>query len=659
MSNDALEKMKLTSMDVTQEKRAQFKRLFPEVFTEGKIDFEQLRCVLGDWIEPGKERYGLNWPGKAECMKIIQAPSIATLKPARDESVDFDTTENLFIEGDNLEVLKLLQKAYFGKIKMIYIDPPYNTGKEFIYPDKYQDNLDTYLAYTGQVDDEGKRFATNTDAGGRFHANWLNMMYPRLYLARNLLREDGAIFISISDREISNLRFICDLIFGEENHLGTIVWKNATDNNPTNIAIEHEYIHVYSKSRDTVTTEWKSLVSDIKDVLVRISKAINEKTSDPEVLQAEYSSWFRENKSQLWPLDRYKFIDAGGVYTGSQSVHNPGKEGYRYDVLHPKTGKPCKQPLMGYRFPQETMKELLKDGRIIFGKNEDKIIELKVYAHDFQDKLSSVIDLDGRLGSYDLRELFPEMPKAFTNPKPIRLIGHFLPYLLKANDLVLDFFAGSCSTAHSIFDLNEKDAGSRKFIIVQLPEPCDEKTDAFKSGYKNIADIGKERIRRVANAISEKTAGELDLGQAAELDLGFKVFKLSRSNFSIWDGDAEKAQDLARQLELHVNHIDPASGPEDILYELLLKAGFELTTRIEKRSMAGKDVFSIEDGAMLICLDKDITPELIDALADADPLQVICLDEGFKGNDQLKTNAVQTFKARAACRETEIVFRTV
>ena len=253
MSNDAPEKMKLTSMDMAAEKRAQFKRLFPEVFTEDRIDFEQLRRVLGDWVEPGKERYGLNWPGKAECMKIIQAPSIATLKPARDESVDFDHTENLFIEGDNLEVLKLLQKAYFGKVKMIYIDPPYNTGKEFIYPDKYQDNLDTYLAYTGQVDDQGKRFATNTDAGGRFHANWLNMMYPRLYLARNLLREDGVIFISIDDNEVSNLKELCNQILGEENFEGHIHWRRRHNqpNDPTKmIGLVAEHILAYAKNKE-------------------------------------------------------------------------------------------------------------------------------------------------------------------------------------------------------------------------------------------------------------------------------------------------------------------------------------------------------------------------------------------------------------------------
>ena len=649
----------LLSEDVVQEKREQLKQLFPEVFSEDKIDFEQLRRVMGDWVEPGKERYGLNWPGKADCMKVIQAPSIATLKPARDESVNFDSTENLFIEGDNLEVLKLLQKAYFGKVKMIYIDPPYNTGKEFIYPDKYQENLNTYLAYTGQVDNEGKKFSTNTDAGGRFHANWLNMMYPRLYLARNLLAQDGAIFISISDREVVNLRFLCDLIFGEENHLGTIVWKNATDNNPTNIATEHEYVHVYSKSLDTVATEWKSLVSDVKDVLIKIGNELNDKTSNSEILQAEYSSWFRENKSQLWPLDRYKFIDAEGVYTGSQSVHNPGKEGYRYDVLHPKTGKPCNQPLMGYRFPPETMEKLLESGRVIFGEDENKIIELKVYARDFQDKLAGVIDLDGRLGSYDLRELFPEMAKPFTNPKPTRLIGHFLPYLLNGDDVVLDFFAGSCSTAHSVFDLNKKDGGHRKFIMVQLPEPCDEKLDSFKAGYKNIADLGKERIRRAARNVSKEAKSELDLEGINELDLGFKVFKLDRSNFAIWDGDADKVEDLALQLELHVDHIAQASSPEDILYELLLKAGFELTTKVEKQTMAGKDVYAVADGALLVCLDKEITPALIDAVADANPLQIICLDEGFKGNDQLKTNAVQTFKSRAKEDEEAIVFRTV
>jgi len=609
------EKMDIRSMDVSEKNGAKLKNLFPGVFVETRnekgelvesIDFEKLKAEMGnfsDVFEKRRERYGMDWPGKKDCMKLIQQPSVATLKPAREESVNFDDTENLFIEGDNLEVLKLLQKSYYGKIKMIYIDPPYNTGKEFIYPDKYSETLETYLAYARLVDDEGKKFSTNTPKEGRFHTKWLNMMYPRLYLARNLLREDGVIFISIADHEVTNLGKLCDEIFGEENHLGTVIWKNATDNNPTNIAVEHEYIHVYCKSRDGVDAVWKSHVSDIKEELIDIGNELISKYSVPEELQAVYTKWFRNNKAYLWPLDRYKYIDKKGVYTGSQSVHNPGKEGYRYDVMHPYKGKACQEPLMGYRFPEETMKKLLDEGKIIFGDDESKIVELKVYASEYQEKLASVLDLDGRLGAYDVKNLFPEMKKAFTNPKPVRLLEHFVPFIIKnSEDIIIDFFSGSCTTGQAILDLNKEDGVNRKFIMIQLPEPCDEKSDAFKAGYDNIADIGKERIRRVINKIEEEQAAKAKEAKGKlpgmaedlpDLDLGFKVLKLDRSNFKIWDGSDPNTSEekLAEQLEMFVEHIDPSASQEGILYELLLKAGFMPTEKVEKLNWLEKPSF--------------------------------------------------------------------
>ena len=632
MSNDAPEKMKLTSMDVAQEKRAQLKRLFPEVFTEDRIDFEQLRRVLGDWVEPGKERYGLNWPGKAECMKIIQTPSIATLKPARDESVDFDTTENLFIEGDNLEVLKLLQKAYFGKVKMIYIDPPYNTGNDFIYPDKYAEALDTYLAYTGQIDDEGKKFSTSAETAGRHHSQWMNMIYPRLYLARNLLKDDGLIFISIDDGEIANLRSVCDLIFGEDNFIASLVWKSRqiVDSRPqNNVSNDHEYIVVYGKGAES-------------------------KVRGKEIDKSKYSN--PDN-------------DARGPWMSNSILGLANKSqrpNLHYEVTDPETGLkyPC-PPESGWRYSKETMQEKIDDKRIVFPSKPDGRPREKKFLSELSKDytgFSSILPLEAGYtlnGTREVRDLFED--NLFPFPKPVSLLKELITQGTdnQKDAIVLDFFAGSATTAEAIMQLNKEIYQNIKYVLVQLPEPTEEKSNPYNAGYKNIADLSKERIRRAAKKIEKEQNGQLDLNGNGNIDLGFKIFKLSRSNFKIWDGDAEKAQDLVRQLEMHVNHIDPASGPEDILYELLLKAGFELTTRIERRTMAGKDVYAVADGALLVCLDKAITPELIDALADADPLQVICLDEGFKGNDQLKTNAVQTFKARAASRETEIFFRTV
>lgn len=432
------------SLNITEQRKKELKLLFPGAFTEAKndkgeivetLDFERLKAELGEFSEiydNRRERYGMDWPGKKDCLRLIQEPSRATLNPCREESVDFDTTQNLFIEGDNLEVLKLLQKSYYGEVKMIYIDPPYNTGKgDFIYQDNFSENLDTYLKCAGlkELGGDGRTWSTSSNKDGRYHSKWLNMMYPRLYLARNLLQEDGVIFISIDDNEVENLRRMCDEIFGEDNFLGTIVWKNSTDNNPTNVATEHEYIQIYCKNKSALELEWKSHVNDIKELLVKKGSDLLNKFGNTERLQHEYAKWFKENKSNLWPLDRYKYIDEGGIYTGSQSVHNPGREGYRYDVLHPKTGLPCKQPLMGYRFPKETMDSLIDDGKILFGDNHEKIIELKLYARDFKQKLASLIELDGWLGPYELKTLFPEFKSAFTNPKPARLLEGFIHLL--------------------------------------------------------------------------------------------------------------------------------------------------------------------------------------------------------------------------------------
>lgn len=595
------------SADIVSENIERLKELFPDAFSEGGVDFDALRQLLGDAnvLDEGEEKYGLNWHGKKKARQIALTPSTGTLLPCPEESVDWDTTKNLFIEGDNLEVLKLLQKSYANRVKMIYIDPPYNTGKEFIYPDKFQENLDTYLKYTGQVDDDGAKFSSNTETTGRKHTNWLSMMYPRLRIAKNLLRKDGVIFISIDENETENLKLICNEIFGEENLLGRVVWKNATDNNPTNVAVEHEYILVYCKNRGELEPVWKSAISDVKDVLVRKGEELAELYEDQENLERAYAEWYKENKSQLWPLDRYKYIDSDGVYTGSQSVHNPGKEGYRYDVIHPETGKPCKEPLMGYRFPKETMDSLIESGKILYGDTHEKIIELKVYASEYQEKLSSVIELDGRLGSYDVKPLFPEYKKAFDNPKPVRLLNSFIPFLAKdSNDIVLDFFAGSSSTAHSVMELNAKDGEFRRFIMVQLPEKCSEKSEPFKKGVATISELSVERIKR-ASEVFKSSDGAL------ESDYGFKLFKLGSSNISAWNPDRS---DLEESLLSHEEHIVQGRSELDILYELLLKRGVDLTVPIESREVAGKSVYSIGYGVLFACLDESVNKDHVEEI---------------------------------------------
>ena len=634
------------SLNITEEKLNKLKEIIPEAFTEKKIDWEKLKVSLGENIEFKNERYVLNWAGKSDAFRVLQSPTTATLVPDKDESVNFDKTENIFIEGENLEVLKVLQKSYFGKIKMIYIDPPYNTGNDnFIYPDKFSESREEYLSRIGDKDEIGYMtreglFRKNSKDSGHYHSNWLSMMYPRLFLARNLLQDDGVIFISIDDNEVHNLRLLMNEVFGEENFIGQIVWKNATDNNPTRIAVEHEYACVFAKNKDNCEAEWKSSISDVKNKLIEVGNNLKSKHKNISSLKMEYEKWFRENKPFLWPLDRYRYVDFDGVYTGSQSVHNPGKEGYRYDVLHPETKKPCKQPLMGYRFPEETMNILLDEGKILFGDDETKIIELKVYAKDYQEKLSSVIELDGRLGSYDLKNVFKESARIFNNPKPIRFLLSFIPLLLKKNDTILDFFSGSATIAHAVLALNKQDGENRKFICIQLPEKCDEKSEAFKAGFKNIADIGKERIRRVIKKIKEEKEGRLDLEEnAGNQDLGFRVFKLKESNFKIWRINIENEEQLIRQLQQHLAPLDENAKLEDVFYELLLKSGVSLTAKIEQ-----KDGFNlVNDNEIALILEK-VDKKIIKTVIDVKPQKVITIDRLFNNNDQLKTNTALQMK---------------
>lgn len=421
----------------------------------------------------------LHFKGKTFVQNHHLAVKYHQLVPKADLSLTDKVSlhDNLIIQGDNLKALKALLPTYAGKIKCIYIDPPYNTGNEKWV---YNDNVNSPMIneWLGSVVD--KEDLTR-------HDKWLCMMMPRLKLLRELLSEDGVIFISCDDNELYNLRVLLEEIFVENNWVGTIIWRNVTDNNPTNIAIEHEYILCFAKNKEALEPIWKSKISDAKEKLIKIGLKLGKENKSQEKLQEAYTTWFRENKLFLGQLDRYKYVDKDGVYTGSQSVHNPGREGYRYDVIHPITQKPCKQPLMGYRFPETTMKELLDNKKILFGEDETKIIELKVYAKDYEDKLPSVIQLDGRLGSYDLKDIFHENKKSFDNPKPVQLIKQILSYLISKEDIILDSFAGSGTTAHAVLELNKEDGGTRKFILIEMED------------YAN--SITAERVRRVIKGV--------------------------------------------------------------------------------------------------------------------------------------------------------------
>ncbi len=385
---------------------------------------------------------------------------------------------NLIIHGDNLHALKALLPMYAGRVDCIFIDPPYNTGNEGW---SYNDNVNSPMM---------KEWLSSNPINGEDmlrHDKWCAMMWPRLVLLHELLAEDGVFFVSIDDNELYHLRLCLDEIFGESHWVGTIVWRNVTDNDPTNISSEHEYILCFARSKSLLSKEWSSSVSQVKDKLVEIGKEFLHADPNTVKRQKRYSKWLAQNKPHLWPFQDYKFIDDGGIYTGSRSVHNPGKEGYRYDVIHPATGLPCKQPLMGYRFPKETMTELLRQQKILFGKDETKIIELKVYVQDFQDKLPSVITLDGRAGANELRDLFPDEKKPFDHPKPVDLIVTLLSFVTRKDSLILDSFAGSGTTGHATMSLNSRDGGQRRFIMIETEEYADTLT--------------AERVKRVSAGV--------------------------------------------------------------------------------------------------------------------------------------------------------------
>ena len=619
----------LRSHDAAGDKIAELLRLFPEIRTEGgKLDFDRLKLALGETVDIGKERYGMNWPGKAECFKTIQAPSLGTLRPCPEESVNFDTTENLIIEGDNLEVLKLLQKSYLGKVKMIYIDPPYNTGNDFIYPDNFSESLQTYLEYTGQVDDAGTKFGTNTETDGRFHSKWMNMIYPRLYLARNLLREDGVIFISIDDGEVDNLRKLCNEVLGEENFLACVLWhkKYAPANDTVDFSSSHDFILVYAKAKPLANSgKGQALLSKLPRTDEQ-NKVYKNPDSDPR---------------GLWRPDNY---------TCNKSAEE--RPNLYYAIIHPQTGEeiwPSKTRVWGYG--KELHLQHAKENCIWWGLDGlNKVPSYKRFLTEVGGIIADTWWDWKEVGHNDqakkeFLELIPELTRSFETPKPVRLIRRMLELATTVSDgdIVLDFFAGSGTTAHSVLELNQTDGGNRKFILVQLPELLSKP----ENNVKTIADICKERVRRVFKKLSDDEAGKLNMDGGTKPDRGFRVFKLAESNFTTWDAQvAHEPKALQNQLDFHVDHIREARTADDILYELLLKSGFPLTTPVVKQTLAGKTAYSVAGGALVICLERELTLELIRAIAECKPERVVCLDEGFAGNDQLKANAVQTFKTK-------------
>jgi len=631
------DRLPLTSQDVLEDKIAALRELFPEVFAEGKVDFERLKQALGESIDEGRERYGLSWAGKSEAIRNLQAQSVGTLTPIPEESVNFETTENIFIEGDNLEVLKLLQKSYHNRIKMIYIDPPYNTGKEFIYPDNFREGLEDYLRYSGQKNGEGIKLTTNTETDGRFHSKWLNMMYPRLFLAKNLLRNDGVIFVSIDDHEVFNLRALMNEIFGEENFVVSVSWEKsyAPRNNAPTFSESHEYILCYA--RDTEQ-----------------AKVLRLPATDEQL--ARYTNRDNDPRGDWKPGDLTVSLTSG---QRGRTFQKTGKGANLYEVDSPSGKKYSPPSGRCWVYSQEKFKKLDEDRRIWWGESGDKMPSLKRFLSEIQggqvcQSIWSYKDVGhSQEASKEIKELFRDLQTiAFPTPKPVRLIKRMLK-LISINgdqDIILDFFAGSCTTAQAVLEANQSDEGNRNFIMVQLPELTE------NSEFRTIAEVGKERIRRAINTIAEEENGKLDLNNSGQQDRGFKVFKLTESNFKIWDGTASQdVEQLSVLLQEFAENVRPGTTKLGILYEILLKAGFPLAAKVETLKIAEQEIYAVEDQELFICLEYEILEDTVRQILtyQPKPKQFICLDSSFRGNDQLKTNT------QLQMRDHDIKFRTV
>ncbi|EOV9015991.1 site-specific DNA-methyltransferase [Cronobacter muytjensii] len=625
------------SMDIVADNISKLKELFPEAFTEGKVDFDALKEVLGDYIDGREERYSFTWNGKSKARMLAQTPSAGTLRPCKEESVDWDNTQNLFIEGDNLEVLKLLQKSYHKKVKMIYIDPPYNTGKDFVYKDNFKDNIKNYKEITGQVDGEGRNLSNNPETSGRYHTDWLNMMYPRLKLARNLLKDDGVIFISIDDNEFANIRKIADEIFGEENFIASIVWQGGRKNDSRRFSVVHDYILVYVKNENYLSArevKWRERKEGLDQVYEKHKALLKKHGSNYDEASKELKEWFNDlgENDPSKEHSHYSKMDEGGVYYGD-NISSPN---YRENLIFEYKG--YKPPKNGWRYNQEAMARLDREGLLIFPSSKESRIQYKRYLHHTETWApSTFLYKDRRAASKSLSALMGG--EFFDFPKDISVLARLIDTFTGESDLVLDFFAGSSAFAHACIELNVRRSKANRFVMVQLPEITDEKSEAFKAGYKTISDISKERIRRAACQIKDENPDY-------QGDLGFKVFKLDSTNIKPWELDFDLTE---QDLEDQISNIKHGRKEEDVLYEVLLKYGLDLTLPIAEHSVAGHKVFDIGMGALVICLSDDITLDVVEGIVklkdelNPEIMRVVFKDAGF-ADDVVKTNAVQILK---------------
>lgn len=633
--------MKGESLDVKQIQLEKLKQLFPEAVTEGKIDWEKLQAALGkENLEFRNERYVLNWAGKSDAFKVLQQTTTATLKPIPEESINFEATENVFIEGENLEVLKVLQKAYYGKVKVICIDPPYNTGNDsFIYPDSFKESKEEYQKRIGEKDEEGYLlkegyFRKNSKDSGHYHSNWLSMMYPRLFLAKNLLRDDGVIFVHIDDNEVHNLRLIMNEIFGEENFVAQIIWQSKTGSNDAKtIDITTEYILVFAKNISNVEFSKNNAGYNIsryryKDEFFETRGPYYLDTLDRGGLRYSDSLNYGidcPDGAKVFPNGRTEFVNDGWTFKWSVEKVRWGIANKFIEIKKQKNGD------SDWKVYYKVYLNTDNEGNIIERGSTYKNLITEIKTGRSSAELNSLFDFN-----------------VFKYSKPFEIIIEFLSIIDTQNCYILDFFAGSATTAQAVLEQNKEDGGKRKFILVQLPEKCEEESEAYKAGYKTIADIGKERIRRVIQKIEKEKAEKPDMFEKGEMDLGFKVFKLSPSNFKIWRGNEITEDNLEAQLNAFTNPVKEGSEKENMLFELMLKAGYLLTDRVEYKNK----LYYVNGSELIIALE-EMNQKLIDTIISTKPKKVITLDKLFTDNDQLKTNTVLQM------RDAEIDFKTI
>lgn len=687
-----MEKLKMHSPNLTQANIEKFMALFPNCVTESRnekgelkrtVDFDLLRQELSETIVEGPvERYHLNWPGKREALLTANAPIAKTLRPCREESVDFDTTKNLFIEGDNLDALKLLQDNYLGKIKMIYIDPPYNTGNDFIYSDDFAESTDKYLLKSNQTDEEGNRLVSNTESNGRFHSDWLSMMYPRLKLARTLLKEDGVIFISIDDTEVYNLKEVCDQIFGEINYIASMVWEKSRKNDAKLVSVGHEYILIYAKSIQRLKEMkvfWREEKPGAREIWDQYLLLRKKHGKDNKRIEEELSEWFsnlpKKHPSKKWA--RYKRVDNNGPWR-DRDISWPGGDGPTYDVIHPVTGLPCAVPEAGWRYstPDEMQRQIAlglvefrddhteppfrkahirpvsDEGEISFEDNDDEETGDEELATQVR---GSYFYKQSQVSVKYLRALLGA--KLFNNPKDHEEIARLINYVTGSDEegIILDFFGGSGTTAHAVMHVNALTGKRLRYVVVQLPEAVNpkEKTGkaALKLGYETVADIACERLRRSGKKTKEENA---DKEGIENIDIGFRVLKVDTSNMR----DVYYNPDLLEQTQLTflIDNIKPDRNDEDLLFQILLDWGVELDKPIERQAIDGKTVYFVDGNALVACFDNNqaVTEDFVKKLTERQPLRAVFRDAGFK-SDSVKINVEQVFKLMSPVTDVKVI----